>query len=302
MNLYQQSGFSTNFFKNSVLFKLLYANLGLFLVIQLLTLFARLMTFELIPLELAKNWLAVPANPAVLLYKPWTLFTYMFLHLDFWHIFFNMLWLYFMGQLFVQFLGEKKLWTVYIAGGLSGGLLYIIFYNIFPLFSASLPYSKALGASASVMAVIIAIATYMPNFSVRLLLFGNVKLKYIALVFILIDLFNITGSNAGGHIAHLGGAALGYFFAKKWKEGKDITLWVEKSWSFIRTLFGASSKRRGKMKVTYSNRGRRSDDQAGPTKEKQKQVDRILDKISKSGYDSLTKAEKDFLFKASQDK
>jgi len=300
----QNTGFSTNFRQNSVLVRLLYANVGLFLIIQVLTLLGRLMKFDSLAIEFAKNWLAVPASLGALIYKPWTLFTYMFLHLDFWHIFSNMLWLYFLGQLFVQFLGERKLWTVYIAGGLAGAVLYILFFNLFPLFSESVPYSKALGASASVMAVIIAIGTYAPNFSIRLLILGSVKLKYIAMFWIVFDFFNIAGSNAGGHIAHLGGAALGFFFAREWRKGKDITLWVERSWELIRAIFVGSGKRKkSRMKVKYSRKKgekRGFSDDASPSKEQQKKVDEILDKISKSGYDSLTKDEKDFLFKASQ--
>ena len=298
----QNTGFSTDFRQNSVLNRLLYANVAIFLIIQVLTLLGRLMKFDSVAISFAKNWLAVPASIGSLIFKPWTVFTYMFLHLDFWHIFTNMLWLYFLGQLFVQFLGERKLWTVYIAGGVAGALLYIAFFNIFPLFADSVPYSKALGASASVMAVIIGIGTYAPNFSIRLLILGSVKLKYIAMFWIVFDFFNIASSNAGGHIAHLGGAALGFFFAREWKKGRDITLWVEKSWDVVKAIFGGSKNPKSRMKVKYSNtkkQRRGSQDNVSPLKEEQKKVDEILDKISKSGYDSLTKAEKDFLFKAS---
>jgi len=299
------TGFSTDFRQNSVLNRLLYANVAIFLIIQVLSLLGRLMKFDSVAVEFAKNWLAVPASLGSLIFKPWTVFTYMFLHLDFWHILFNMLWLYFLGQLFVQFLGERKLWTVYVAGGVAGALLYIIFFNIFPLFADSIPYSKALGASASVMAVIIAIGTYAPNFSIRLLILGSVKLKYVAMFWVVFDFFNIASSNAGGHIAHLGGAALGFFFAREWKKGKDITLWVERSWSVIKAIFIGNGKSKRKMKVKYSKAGKRSGTAPSSdysSKEDQQKVDDILDKISKSGYDSLTKAEKDFLFKASQDR
>jgi membrane associated rhomboid family serine protease len=301
----QNTGFSTDFRQNSVLNRLLYANVAVFLIIQVLTLLGRLMKFDSLAVEFAKNWLAVPASLGALIFKPWTVFTYMFLHLDFWHILTNMLWLYFLGQLFVQFLGERKLWTVYIAGGVAGALLYILFFNIFPLFADSVPFSKALGASASVMAVIIGVGTYAPNFSIRLLILGSVKLKYIAMFWIVFDFFNIASSNAGGHIAHLGGAAMGFFFAREWKKGNDITLWVEKSWGVIKALFVGSGKSRSRMKVKYSKgkKPRRGyPDEVNPSKEQQKKVDQILDKISKSGYDSLTKDEKDFLFKASQNR
>ncbi len=294
--MYSQNSFSTDFRKNSVLIKLLYVNIAVFLGLKLLYLLFWLMASKGTPEQFALNWLAVPARLDVLIYKPWTLFSYMFLHLDFWHILGNMLWLYFLGQLFVEFLGEKKLWTVYIAGGLAGAVLYILFFNIFPVFEEVMPVSKALGASASVMAVIVGIATYAPNFSIRLMFIGSVKLKYIALFWFLFDLLSISNSNSGGHIAHLGGAALGFFFAKQWLKGNDITEWVEKSWIFISSIFGKPKGNRSKMKVKYS----RSRDQGQHAQDEQRKVDEILDKISKSGYDSLSKAEKDFLFKASK--
>ena len=295
----QNQGFSSNFNSNSVLIKLIYANLAVFIGVKLLFLPFWLMKVDMTAAGFASNWLAVPANLEVLLYKPWTLFSYMFLHLDFFHILGNLLWLYFLGQLFVEFLGERKLWTVYIAGGLAGAFLYIVFFNLFPVFEDVLPVSKALGASASVMAIIIGVATYVPNFSVRLLFIGNVKLKYIAIFWFLYDLIGISNSNSGGHIAHLGGAVLGYLFAIQWRRGNDITLWVEKSWDFIRAII--KPKEKSNLKVKYRRSSNR-DQQAEKSSNDQRKVDEILDKISKSGYDSLTKAEKDFLFKASQGK
>lgn len=293
----QTNQFSFEFGKNSVLVKLLYANIAVFLGTKLLYLVLWLLAYSSTAEQFALNWFAVPAKLDVLLFKPWTLFTYMFLHIDFWHILSNMLWLYFLGQLFVEFLGERKLWTVYIAGGLAGAVLYILFFNLFPVFEDVMPVSKALGASASVMAIIVAVGTYIPNFSIRLLFLGNVKLKYIALFWFVFDLLSISNSNSGGHIAHLGGAALGFFFARQWKSGTDITLWVEKSWNTLTAIFKNSSGNRSKMKVKYSKSRQNQFDsnQQG----QQKRVDEILDKISKSGYDSLTKAEKDILFKAS---
>jgi len=295
MNYGQTNSFSTDFGRNSVLIKLLYVNIAVFLAIKLLYLVFWLMASTGTSDQFALNWFAVPAELSSLIKKPWTLFSYMFLHLDFWHILGNMLWLYFLGQIFVEFLGERKLWTVYIAGGLAGAVLYIIFYNVFPVFQTALPLSKALGASASVMAIIVGIATHVPNFGIRLLFLGNVKLKYIALFWFLFDLLSISNSNSGGHIAHLGGAALGFLFARQWQKGKDITLWVEQSWNFIKGLVG-SSKPKGKMKVKYS----RKNSEAVSNQDQQRKVDEILDKISKSGYDSLSKVEKDILFKASK--
>lgn len=284
------------FKSGNMLIKLIYINLFVFLGIKLLYLFFWLMQAGSSPEQWALNWLAVPSNPGSLIFKPWTLVTYMFLHLGFWHLFTNMLWLYFLGQLFLEFIGEKKLLTVYIAGGLAGALLYIVFFNLFPVFSEAMPISRALGASASVMAVVVGVGTYAPNFSIRLFLFGDVKLKYIAIFSFVIDVLSISNSNSGGHIAHIGGAALGFLFAKQWKKGNDITAWVGSTIGFIQAVFKSSSK--SKMKVKHR---RSSSDYDYKTRQKQEQekVDEILDKISRSGYDSLSKAEKDFLFRAS---
>lgn len=290
---YSKNNFKLSFWQNSTLLRLIYANFAVFVGIKILYLVSWLFQTSTSPNQWALDWMSVPASIGSLIFKPWTVISYMFLHLDFWHIFSNMLWLYFLGQLFVEFLGSKKLWTVYIAGGLAGALLYIFFFNVFPVFREVMPISKALGASASVMAIVVAIGTYAPDFSIRLLFLGNVKLKYIALFWVAFDLFSISNSNSGGHIAHLGGAVLGYLFARQWKQGKDITSWVDSSTLYLQALFSNRSK---KMKVSYRNNkspktATRSADQA--------EVDMILDKISKSGYDSLSKTEKDILFRAS---
>lgn len=287
------------FKSNNMLIKLVYVNLIVFLSIKLLYLFFWLMQANSSPDQWALDWLAVPANPGSLLVKPWTLVSYMFLHLGLWHLFSNMLWLYFLGQLFLEFLGEKKLLTVYIAGGLAGAALYIVFFNLFPVFREAMPISRALGASASVMAVVVGVGTYAPNFSIRLLFLGDVKLKYIAIFSFLIDVISISNSNSGGHIAHIGGAALGFLFAKQWKKGKDITAWVGSSISFIQAIFKSSSK--SKMKVKHK-RTKSDYDFKSRKKEEQDKIDEILDKISRSGYDSLSKSEKDFLFRTSNKK
>lgn len=285
-----------------MLVRLLYANIAVFLAIKLLALPFWLFQTQLSADQFALNWLAVPSDLTQLLFKPWTLLSYMFLHLGFFHLFSNMLWLFFLGQLFVQFLGEKKLWTVYISGGLAGAVLYILFFNIFPVFEEVAPISKALGASASVMAIVAAVGTYAPNYSIRLLFLGDVKLKYIAIFAFVLDVISISNANSGGHIAHIGGALLGFFFAREWRKGKDITAWVNTATAFVKAIF--TFKKRSRMKVKYkkSNQQQRSEtryEYNSRKKEEQEQVDAILDKISRSGYDSLTKAEKDFLFRAS---
>ena len=280
------------------LMKLIYVNLGVFLLVHLVRLIFWL--YQVDASMLIVNWLAIPADTGELLFKPWTLLTYMFLHKDFFHILWNMITLYFAGRLFLIYLGEQRLVTVYIYGGIAGALLYVLAFNIFPLFSASLHSSIALGASASVLAVLIAIATYIPNFAVRLFFLIEIKLKYIAIFFVITDIISIPESNAGGHIAHLGGALFGYMFAKRYQRGIDWSLGFYRWISAIGSLFKPKSK--SKMKVAYK-KGKQPYASSSPASSKpdQDRIDRILDKISKSGYDSLTKEEKDLLFKASKE-
>jgi len=193
-------------------------------------------------------------------------------------------------------LGEKRLLSLYILGGLCGGFLYILAYNIFPRFNDVLPIARALGASASVMAIIVGIATKVPNYTVNLIFLGNVKLKYIAIVFVSLDLISFQDGNAGGHIAHLGGALFGFFYIRQLNQGKDWSIWFYKWASAFRSLFKGSGKR--KIKVVYNKKSGKT--AHAKKRSDQAVVDTILDKISKSGYDSLTKEEKDILFKASQ--
>ena len=226
----------------------------------------------------------------------------MFMHAGFLHILFNMLWLYWFGALFLYFFSGKHLRGLYIVGGICGGLLYMISYNVFPYFRPMTAYSTMVGASASVLAIVVATAYREPNYPVRLLFFGNVRLKYLALIVVLTDLLFITSSNAGGHIAHLGGALAGLWFAASLNKGKDITSWVNKALDAITALFSAKTwKRKPKMTVHYGNNTRQNDyDYNARKKAQSDEIDRILDKLKKSGYESLTTEEKKSLFDASK--
>ena len=286
-----------SFRKGTTLHKLIYLNLGLFLAVQIVRIVLILSNAnELFPGFM--NYLAVPANLEVLARRPWTLITYMFLHMDFLHILFNLLWLYWFGTVFIQELGLKKLLSTYLLGGLSGGILYVLFYNVFPVFESVRANSIALGASASVMAVVIAAATFQPERRMHLILIGPVKIVYIALVmFVLTSLVDFS-TNTGGKIAHIGGALFGYAFAYNYKRGRDISRGFDRMMDGIASWF----KPRERLKVTY----KRSADQKRPADDleynkqkadEQKEIDRILDKISKAGYDSLTSREKEMLFK-----
>lgn len=242
------------------------------------------------------SWVAVPPALSDLAHKPWTLFTYMFVH-DYetlWHIFFNMLILYFAGRIFLSELGPKRLWGTYILAGLSGAILFIISFNIFPVFNEFM-HRPMVGASASVIGILIAIAVYMPNMEVNLILLGPVKLKWIALFFMLMDLVKLTDGNAGGHIAHFGGALYGFLYITYLRKGKDLSLGFMSMGSRIRNAF----KPKPKMRVEYSSKQKQSSKRSKSDMQNQEVIDAILDKIARSGYDSLSKEEKEILFKAS---
>ncbi|MCX6292351.1 MAG: rhomboid family intramembrane serine protease [Bacteroidetes bacterium] len=284
--------------QSNTLQKLLIANIAVFLLVNITK---SVMWLFKVPLDDYFNvtyWLAVPASLDNLLHHPWTLITYMFLHEEFLHILFNMLWLYWMGQILMEYLGTKKLFSTYILGGLCGAILYIVSFNVFPLFSNAVDGAFALGASASVLAITVAAATLLPEYPVQLILIGRVPLRMIALFTILLDLLSISGNNAGGHIAHLGGALFGFVYIKQLKKGIDLAAWFNRIMDKISSLSRPSSRHR--MKVKYK---RTVDDDTflHNKKARQERTDEILDKISKSGYGSLTKEERDFLFRSSKE-
>ena len=230
------------------------------------------------------QWVLLPSLFSVFLFKVWTIVTYMFLHLSLWHLFSNMLWLYWMGGIFNEYLGSKRLLSVYVLGGLAGGITYLVVANLIPDFNTG---AYLLGASASVMAIVVAIAILLPEYSIHLMFVGPVKLKYLALVsFILTTLLDFS-QNTGGKIAHVGGALFGIVYMLQYKKGKDMSL------SFYKVIDFFSFKRK-KMKVVY-----KKDDSHLSKASLQKKVDDILDKIAQSGYGSLSKEERDLLFKAS---
>ena len=286
-----------NTFKHgSVITRLIYVNLAVFLVIRILYVFFYLFKLDINLIE----WLALPSDFSLLLTRPWTLITYMFLHFQFFHILLNLLWLYWFGKIFLMYFDERKLLGTYILGGLTGGILYMLAYNIFPAFAEFAKQGMLMGASASIIAIVIAAAVYAPNLQVNLLLissiFGPIKIIWIAVFSILIYFISIAGSNAGGNIAHIGGALWGFIYMSELKRGKDITA------RFNNFLFNLGSlfKRKKKMRVTYrSNPTQRMNDwEYNKRKKAEKEnINEILDKIGKSGYDSLTKQEKEILFK-----
>jgi membrane associated rhomboid family serine protease len=235
----------------------------------------------------AFDYLALPAYLPKLLSRFWTPFTYMLMHDGILHIFFNMLWLYWIGQIFEEYLGNKRTIGLYIFGGLTGALFFVLAYNYLPVFanSGAAEGTTVVGASASVMAIIIGTATLLPDYTISMMFIGPVKLKWIAIFYVLLDFLLIAGPNGGGEIAHLGGALFGFIYIKQLQRGHD---WI----GAINHIFKPTSK----LKVAAKNSERNSN-----SKPRQEEIDRILDKISQTGYESLNKQEKEILFRASKD-
>ena len=284
-------------FRNgSNLTRLIYINIVVFILLSIIAGIGFLLNNQEISGK-ALDLFSVPASFNALLLRPWTLITYMFTHKDIWHILFNMLWLYWFGRIFLEYLDERKLVAVYLLGGISGALVYILSFNIFPAFTGVVADSVAIGASASVMAIVIAIAAYVPDFTIQLFLFGRIKIKYMALaIFILTSIMDFS-VNSGGKLAHIGGAFFGYFYIINLRHGHDIGKGFNRIIDFFATIF----KPRKKLKVTYKKVATEYDYNKIKV-EHQKRINNILDKISKGGYESLTKEEKEALFKESQKK
>ena len=230
--------------------------------------------------------------------QPWTIITYMFMHGGLLHILFNMLWLYWFGNLFLNYFSSKHLRGLYILGGLCGGILYIISYNVFPYFELARMNAVMVGASASVLAIVVATAVREPEFPVQFMFIGTVRLKYVALFMVLFDLLFMTSSNAGGHIAHLGGAAAGFWFSMWLARGTDATKWINAVMDFFTRGF-KFPKRKPKMKVHYGKHQEQYDYNARK-KADEDEINRILEKLRKSGYGSLSEDEKKKLFDASR--
>ena len=289
------------FRKGDILTRLIYVNAGVFISSVLFSIFWGLVTGN--NYESASGifawWFALPTNDiGSFIFKPYTLITSMFLHIEFFHLFWNMLLLYFLGRIFLNYFNQKQLFGLFILGGLIGGLALLIITNISPYFKHP---NIAFGASAGVMAVVIAIVSYTPNTSVNLFGVFPIKILWIGLFFVLSDVFYFYDSNTGGHLAHLVGAAVGYWFASAFKQGRDITLKINKYIMKTMNLF----RKKTKMKVVYNqSKVRKMSDAEYNSSQKvsQAEIDTILDKISASGYSSLTKKEKDILFQYSNKK
>ena len=285
------------FNQGNICLQLIYINVGIFVVTTLVSVILLLFNWN------ASSWLdflELPAWIPQFLVQPWSLFTYMFLHVGALHLLFNMLWLYWFGQLFLSFFSARHYRGLYLLGGLCGGLLYLLAFNVFPYFEAYVHGSYLLGASASVLAIVVATAVRQPEYRVNFMFVGAVRLKYVALFMVVTDLLFVTSSNGGGHIAHLGGALAGWWFAVSLQKGHDVTRWINLVFDWFSGGFRFKvSPKKSKMKV---ERGGRAVDYDYNSRKKQQseEIDRILDKLKKSGYSSLTTEEKKRLFDASK--
>ncbi|GAB4344765.1 MAG: rhomboid family intramembrane serine protease [Flammeovirgaceae bacterium] len=287
---------------NNGLARLIIINVAVFVIVSLIWLFSRF-AGNMSVYEFIQEQLGLSSSPSIFITKPWSFVTYFFTHYDFFHILSNMLGIYWFGIIFQDFVGSKKLISLYLLGGFFGGIAYLLAYNLIPYFSQS--QGLMVGASGSVFAIVVGAATLTPDTRLYLLFFGPVKIKYLAAVYIFLSLLGTAGLNAGGSIAHLGGALMGYIFVTQMRRGLDLGKPIHQVADFFRNLLWPQPK----MKVTYRRdkayvrKGtavqKRIDMNLDPDQEV---IDAILDKISAQGYDKLTPEEKQLLFKASQKK
>lgn len=277
------------FLQKDALSRLILINVVIWIICLFISVFTWL--FNISDISFVTKLFAVPADISSLAEKPWSIFTYMFLQEEFWHLFFNMLMLYYGGKIFLQYFSQKQLILTYIIGGIFGALFFILAFNAFPVFENKIAVSFALGSSASVLSILIAAATYQPEYKLNLFLLGEVKMKWIAIIFVIIDILSIPKGNSGGHIAHLGGALWGFLYAYMLRKDFDIYL-----------IF----KRKPRIRVKTRNAGNyhqraKTDEQFNAERaQTQEEIDRILEKIAKNGYSSLSEKEKEYLFRQSK--
>ena len=280
----------SNFKTGSSFTRLLYVNIILFVVYKLIHVPLTSFGEEHLIDNFINNYLEFPANTNEVLNKPWTILSYMFLHDTIFHLFFNMLWLYWGSKIFLQYFDNKQLITTYIFGGIIGAISFSLFHEYLNI------SDPLIGSSASVISIIIAIASYQPNYNISVLFLGNIKLKHIAWFSIFLFYINLEGKNSGGNIAHLGGASYGFIYIYLLKKGVDLSV------NFYNFLSYFKFSEKNKLKKVHKKRSSKNNDDIFRNKksDKQKKINSILEKISKSGYDSLTKEEKELLFKESK--
>ncbi len=285
---------------NNGLMQLIIVNVAVFIAVILTKVVMTLAGYHQVYVEMM-SYLMLPADIHTFIYRPWTIFTYFFLHEAPLHLLINMFVLYWFGSILLQFKGQGKLITLYSLGGVVGGLFYLLLFNTLPFFSEQVALSQMLGASGGVFAVVVGAATLVPNYRVNLFLLGEVRLKFIALVYVLFSLADTTGANAGGNIAHIGGALAGFIYVLSLRNHNgdisDIFSGVRGWWN---SLFTKPSKIKVTHKAEFQTKYRYNNKPNVGVDVDQAVIDSILDKISANGYESLTKEEKEKLFNASK--
>ncbi len=286
--------------------RIIYINIAVFVVLRLIGITGFLFGFDASSII---SYVELPSSPIKFLYQPWTIITYMFAHYDILHILFNMLWMWWFGQLFLQFFSPRQLTGLYFVGGIGGGLLYMLAYNLLPVFAWQ--QGLLLGASASIIAIVVATAVYAPDYKVGLLFFGSVSIKWIAIVTIFLDFLSITSANAGGHISHIGGAIVGLAFTLSLRRGFDITAWFNAIIDFIVNTWRRITGSGNNFSIGSAHRRKRRRQPTPPpppptgsdmSPEDERILDEILRKIKMSGYSALTEDEKERLFNVSRKK
>ncbi len=287
-------------FKNeNIVGRFIYINVAIYVIVAFIGVFATLFNARNFVGDYI-HWLELPASFEQFVCQPWTIFTYMFLHEKIMHILWNMLALYGFGRIFLSFFSLRHFVGVYILGGLVGGLFFMLAFNIFPYFDGVVGNAYLLGASASVLAVVVASAVRSPNYTVNLMLFGSMRLMTVAVITVVVSLLLLASENSGGNFAHLGGAFAGWLFAYMLNKGKDVVSPINKIIDFFAT-FSLKKRSATRTKFNYSRGGRAADYEYNAKKKKEsEEIDKILEKVKASGYSSLSEEEKKRLFDASQ--
>jgi membrane associated rhomboid family serine protease len=284
---------------NNAHVQLIIINVVVFIALGVLYVFSKIGGFETV-FAAVHDQFSIPPVFANFLTRPWTIITYAFAHSlsDIFHILFNMLFLYWFGKLFVEYLGSDKLMALYILGALAAASFYLLIYNTVPFFKAQSDFQGMVGASGAIYAIMVGTATLLPDYTFMLLFLGPVRIKYIAGFYILLSFLGTAGvSNAGGNLAHLGGAIMGFVYIKQLQAGVNWGGWITVTLDWFKNLFKPQSK----VKVTYRKTETKSKSKStGSSKASQEEIDAILDKISDRGYESLSKDEKEKLFNASK--
>lgn len=287
---------------NNGLAQLIIINVAVFVLLGVLAVFSTLAGTDGV-FTFAYKQFTIPAPIGEFITRPWTIITYAFAHSfnNLWHILMNMLVLYWFGRVFVDFLGSQKLINLYIMGAIAGGVTYLLAYNLIPFYSDRINmFDGMVGASAAVYAISVATATYWPDHKFYLLFFGPVKIKYLVGIYLFFSFLGSVGANAGGNLAHLGGALIGFLYARQLSKGIELGSWVFKSMEFIKSFFVKKTKIKVSHRQNRSNTSTSKPSSSGNLNYSQAEIDKILDKISENGYDSLTKDEKEKLFNASK--